>query len=91
MSKFLVEAYVPAAVAHDTHSGVDGVADAAGELSREGTPVRLLHAIFVPEDETGFYLYQARSSEAVREAATRAGLRFERVTEALTDRLAPSG
>jgi hypothetical protein len=41
----------------------------------------LQRSIFVPEDETGFYLFHAQSGEAVREAAQRGGLRFERVVE----------
>ena len=39
--------------------------------------------IFVPEDETCFVLLQAHSAEAAGEAARRAGLRFERVAEAV--------
>lgn len=56
---------------------------AAEELSREGTPVRYLRTIFVPEDETCYLLYEAVSAEAVRAAADRAEFRFERVAEAL--------
>lgn len=40
----------------------------------EGVPVRFLRSIFVPEDETCFCLFQAPSSEEVREAAHRAAL-----------------
>jgi hypothetical protein len=47
--------------------------------------VRFLQSIFVPEDEICFYLYEARSADAVCEAASRAGLRFERITEAVAD------
>ena len=58
---------------------------AADELTREGTPVRYLNSIFVPEDETCFFLYQAVSADAVREAARRAALSFERVSEAVAE------
>ena len=55
---------------------------AAEELSRDAAPVRILHSIFVPEDETAFYLCEAASVEAIRELARRAELRVERVAEA---------
>ena len=58
---------------------------AAERMTREGRYVRLRRWILIPEDETGFYLFHAQSGEAVREAATRGGLRFERVVEAVSD------
>jgi hypothetical protein len=42
----------------------------------------LLSAIFVPADEIAFYLFESSSADAVRDAMTRAGLRFHRITEA---------
>ena len=56
----------------------------AGQLCRVETRVRLLHAIYVSEDETCFYLFHAPSIEAVREAAARAGLRVEHISEAIS-------
>jgi len=38
----------------------------------------------VPEEETCFYLYRALSAGAVRAAMTGAGLRPERITQAVT-------
>jgi hypothetical protein len=58
---------------------------AAEELTRQGTPVRYLRAIFIPEDETCLFLYEAASADTVREAALCAGLSFERVAETLTN------
>ena len=83
MTGFLVELYVSqsdaAAVAH----GAERTRLAAEELTREGTPVRYLRSIFVPEDETCFFLYEAESADAVREATRLAGLSSVRITEAL--------
>ena len=83
MAEFLVEVYL---------SRCDGVEaraaqarEAAEGLTREGTSVRYLSSIFVPEDETCFYLYEAPSPDVVREAARRAGFVSERVTEAVSD------
>ena len=81
--EFLVEAYV-SRVAEPFGPGAEDLALVADELTREGTHVRFLRSIFVPEDETCFYLYQANSVEGVREAAARAGLQIERVTEAVS-------
>ncbi len=61
----------------------EDVLAAAEELTREGTHVRLVRSILVPEDETCFYLFQAQTGDAVREVAARAGLQLERVVEAL--------
>jgi hypothetical protein len=84
MPEFLVELYGSqtdtAAVAH----GANRAQAAAAEVTREGTPVRYMRSIFVPEDETCFYLYEASSVEAVEEAVRRAGLTFERVAGAVT-------
>ena len=55
---------------------------AAHQLTREGTPVKYLRSIFVPEDETCFYLYEGVSAEAVGEASKRAEIPFARVVEA---------
>ncbi len=46
--------------------------------------MRFLRTIFVPEDETCFFLYRAASADAARRAVDRAGLAFERISEALT-------
>lgn len=43
-------------------------------MTAEGTPVRFLRSIFVPEDESCFFLYEARDPETVGEAVRRADL-----------------
>lgn len=72
MPEFLVEAYVSRT---DAAVEVPAFEGASSDL-------RLIRSIFVPEDETCFYLFQARSLDAVRKAVTRVGLRVERITEA---------
>src|SRR5690348_9422515 len=84
MSEFLVEAYVSQA-STDSRASAAAVSLAAEELTRAGTPVRLLSAILVAEEEICFYLYEAQSISAVREAASLAGLRVERLSEAVSD------
>jgi hypothetical protein len=41
--------------------------------------------VFVPEDETCFYVYEADSADDVLDAARRAGLSSERVVEAIVE------
>jgi hypothetical protein len=77
MPEFLVELYVSRADTAAVERQAGRARLAAEELSREGTPVRYLRSVFVPEDETCFLLYEAVSAEQVEEAARRASLRFD--------------
>jgi len=83
MAEFLVELYVSRTDADAVERGAARARLAAEALTREGTPVRYLRSIFVPEDETCFYLYEAVSSDAVLESGRRAALTFERIAEAV--------
>jgi hypothetical protein len=74
MAEFLLEVYMSRADRTKLEAGAGRARRAAEELLGEGTPVRLLRAVFVPEDETCFYFYEAASADAVREAAERAVL-----------------
>ncbi len=85
MAEFLVESYVTQRDSATFDREAERCRVAAEEMTREGTPVRFLRSIFIPEDETCFYLYEAASAELVRELARRAQLPFDRVAEALAD------
>jgi hypothetical protein len=97
MTEFLAELYVPRTTAHAVGHARDRADRATAELTAEGTPVRLLSAIFVPTDETCLFLFEAASIDAVRETARRAALSFEHIAEAAaitdttTPRQAPAG
>jgi hypothetical protein len=56
---------------------------ASDQMRREGEQVRFLRSIFVPEEDTCFFLYEGPSAQSVKAAATRAGLGVLRVDEAL--------
>ena len=62
-----------------------GIADRAvlvsKEMRREGTFVRYVRSIFIPQDETCFHIFEAGSEEDARHAAARAGIQPERVLE----------
>jgi hypothetical protein len=81
MSSYLLEAYTPASALLEEIEA--RVRIAAAELSDSGTPVRHVRSIFVPEDETCFHLLDATSSEAVAEAARKAGISRPRITKAV--------
>lgn len=89
MSEFLVEVYVSRVAADGRAPADEALSQAAEQLTREGRPVRFLRSIFVPDDETCFYLYRAQSVEAVHAALARIGLRFERVSEVVSDGASP--
>jgi hypothetical protein len=56
---------------------------AAKELAEHGTRIRFVRSIYVPNDEICFLVFDAISADAVEDACKRAGLRFERVVEAV--------
>ena len=85
MAQFLLELYVSRSDATAVERVAASARRAAQQLTREGKPVRYLRSIFVPEDETCFHLYEAASACVVKEAARRAALPFDRVTEAVVD------
>jgi hypothetical protein len=80
VAEFLLELYVSRTDGVAVERGEERARRAAEELTQQGTPIRFLRSIFVPEDETCFYLYEAETVEAVREAARRAELTFDRLS-----------
>lgn len=84
MPEFLVELYLPRKDSEVVERSAERARVGAELLTREGTPVRYVRSIFVPEDETCFLIFEAASPEAVRAAAGRAALRFERVVDLVT-------
>ncbi len=84
MREFVAEQYLPAAAPSANVKLADVARRAAEQLAGEGTQVRFLRSIFIPEDETCFHFYLAESAEAVQVAAARASLRLERVAEAVS-------
>jgi hypothetical protein len=76
--RFLVEVYLP-------RSAAGGLA-AAGSRAKDaatGAGARYVRAMYVPEDEICFYVFEAPTREIVAEAVQCAGLVAARVTEAL--------
>lgn len=83
MPTFLVEAYEPRG-RNGSLAEIEGRARAAAaELSRSGMAVRYLRSIYVPADETCFHVFEGSSIGQVEEVGRRAGLAFDRITEAV--------
>ena len=83
MPEFLVEQYVPRGDAQMVERRTRRARLAAEELTRHGTRVRFLRSIFVPEDETCFFLYEAASFDDVRNAVAASNLPCDRIAEAM--------
>jgi hypothetical protein len=82
VAEFLVELHLPrracsSVAAANARAGAEA-------LTREGTPVRHLRTIFIPDDEVCFHLFEAASADVVEEAARRARITFERVLPAVS-------
>jgi hypothetical protein len=83
MAEFLLEFYVAQTNVFAFERNEKRARIAAEELTREGSPVRFVRSIVIPEDETCFYLCEAASVDAVRQLAERAGMPVGRVVEAV--------
>ena len=80
---YLVEHYWPGVTAAEFSAAAERVRSSAAELAGEGKHVRYLHSTLVPEDEAAFCVLAADSQALVEEAYARAGVRFERVVQAV--------
>ncbi len=84
MAEYLIELYV-AQGDQDTARQYAARAElTATELTRAGQAVRCVRSIFVPEDDTCFLLYEADSADLVAEVMSRAGLRHEHISAAIS-------
>jgi hypothetical protein len=71
---FLVESYTP------TPSSPTEI-EASARRAANGTSVRYVRAIFVPDDEICFHLLQAPSPDSVDAVIRAAGIKHQRIME----------
>jgi hypothetical protein len=85
VKQFLVEVFVPRSRAGELDAAKERVRTATTRVARSDRDIRYVRAIYVPEDETCFYVFDASSAELVAEVSGLAGLRDGRVVETLGD------
>jgi hypothetical protein len=79
--EYVAECFWPGVGAEAVRALDARAAASADELTRGGTPVRYLGSLLMREDEVVLCLYEG-AEPAVREAAERAEVPFERILEA---------
>ena len=57
--------------------------EACARLERDGTSIRLLRSVFVPEDGSCLLVYEAETASAAADAVARADIGATRVVEAI--------
>jgi hypothetical protein len=82
-ARYLVESYLPRHELLVRARTVDRVRSAARAVSVQGTPVRHLRSIFIPDDESCFHLFEGPSAEAIEEVSRHAELEYDRIVEVL--------
>lgn len=88
LANYMIEIPRPTGGWMDLQATTDRIRRAAVDLRREGRRVRFLRAVFVPEDDTCFFVIEGPSRPAVREVVARAALTAGRIEQAFT---APAG
>ena len=83
LGHYLVELKRPASGWEGLQGTAARARESAARLNAEGTAVRFLRSIFVPEKDSCFLLYEGASAAAVREAGRRAALAIESVGPAV--------
>ena len=82
MPEFVAEQYFPRAGTASASQAGKAARRAAEQLARKGAQIELVRSIFIPDDETCLFIYEADSLETVRVAGERAALAFERIVQA---------
>jgi hypothetical protein len=77
MPNYLIESYLA-----DTPAAVAEARERARSLD-DGTRVHYVRTTFLPGDETILHVFEAPSLAALRRAAGRAALQYERIVEAI--------
>ena len=85
MPEFIAEQYFSRTDAAGARRAANAARGAAEQLAGEGTDVEFVRSMFVPEDETCIFVYNADSLDTVRLAAQRGALEFECVAEAVPE------
>lgn len=80
---YLMESYLPRHLLSTRARTIARVRRAARAASQQGIPVRYIRSIFIPVDESCFYLFEGPSAEAIEEVGRQAELDYDRIVEVL--------
>lgn len=83
MTTFLVEHYWPGVTESGFSAAAESLRSASEAIAAAGGTLRYLHSTLVPEDEAAFCVFHASSRSLVEEAYARAGVRYERILDAV--------
>jgi hypothetical protein len=80
---FVVEHYRPGLSRDELRQLAEHIRDVVVDMNQAGKPIRCLSSTVVPEDDYFQSVLEATSERLVREAHARAGVSFERISEAI--------
>lgn len=83
MPTYLVEVYMPRSRGREARASGCRACEAAEALAREGISIRYIRTMFLPDDETCFYTFEAAGPAAVEEVSRRAGFGCARIVGAI--------
>jgi hypothetical protein len=83
VQRYLVELYLPGLRAYEARAMRRRAQAAAVALAHEGMPIRYIRTTYLPDDETCFHVFEARSTDIVEEVGRRAQLGRGRVVPAV--------
>ena len=86
---FLVEHYWPGVTESGFSAAAESLRRASEAIAAAGGMVRYLHSTLVPEDEAAFCVFHASSRSLVEQAYACAGVRFERILDAVESGVRP--
>lgn len=74
-----MERYWPGVRRSDVATAEERLCRAAGELTRDGTPIRIVSSTWIPADEVVLTLFEAGEQDDVLEVSRRSGCPFDRM------------
>lgn len=83
LKRYLVELAGTASALASVQALAERARRAAAEVTQEGTRVRFLRVVFVPEDGSCFLLYEAESEQAINKAVASGEIGVRRVARSL--------
>lgn len=81
MKSYVLELQLPAGDATDFAAANERARSAAEQLAGEGTAVRWIRSVYVPEESTCLLVFEAPTPAAVELAGRRAGLTYTRISD----------